>query len=232
MLSTQKQTFESFVRIRTFLDAHPAAGPLTYRSALAMFDDALRKFRAHATARSASGALRRAAEREQRELSVQLRDRHMRPLVTIARAQVGTGSATSLSSAFRLPNVKTPITRLLQAADGMLDVARQFEPMLIEQGLPEDFLAQFAGARDALQETTARRATIASELVAARTGLAVELRRARLAVARLDAVVRVAFEGDEKVLAAWSAMKRVQPSTRGAGSRTVGSDATEVLAAA
>lgn len=232
MQSTQKQTLESFVRIRTFLDAHPAKGPLTYHTALVMFDEALRNFRAHATTRSASRALRRAAERDQRELCVQLRDRYMRPILTIARAQIAPGVAAGLPAAFRLPNVRTPVTRLLQACDGMLDVARQFEPVLIEQGLPEDFLDQFAQARDALQAVTARRSTLASENVTARTGMAVELRRARLAVDRLDAVVRVAFEGDETVLAGWNAMKRVQGSTRGVVSRPVGDDATEALDAA
>ncbi|MBK7906184.1 MAG: hypothetical protein IPJ78_06405 [Gemmatimonadetes bacterium] len=110
----------------------------------------------------------------------------------------------------------------------MIEAARVFEAVLIEHGLPSDFLTRFRTDRDELERTCSRRATMTGSHVGARTGLQVELRRGRLAVDRLDAVVRVAFEGDEVVLATWRATKRVRQLPGGAGTqRPTGDDARE-----
>jgi hypothetical protein len=229
MFTSQKQVLESFVRIRAFIEAHPTSGPLTYRGAREMFDGALQQLRLHAATQVSGRALGRAAQRQQAELVAQLRDRYMRPIVTVARAQIAPGSDVRLPAALRLPKVSIGVTRMLQCCDGMISVARPFEAVLIEQGLPADILVQFARARDELAASCARRATFTSSHIAARAGIRVELHRARLAVDRLDAVVRVAFAGDEMVLATWRTVKRVHQLPGGAGNRAATGDEAPAL---
>ena len=210
MYAKQKQVLESFVRVRTFLEDHPATGWLTYRGARETLDEVLERAFTHAGTQLSGPALHRGESRRQRQLMQRMRDRHMRPIVTIARAQIEPNADVGFPAAFRMPKVRLGVTMLLQACDGMMESAVPFEAALIEQGLPSDFLARFREAREELDRTQARRAELTSSHVGARVGLAVELRRGRLAVDRLDAVVRVAFDGDEAVLAAWRSAKRVR----------------------
>ncbi len=60
MYATQKQVLESFVRVRAFLEAHPATGPLRYADAPATLDDARRRIRAYAGLQVSGRALSRA----------------------------------------------------------------------------------------------------------------------------------------------------------------------------
>lgn len=221
MYTRQQQVLESFVRVRAFLDAHPATGPLGYADARATLDDALPRIRAYAGVQVSGRALSSAELRRQAQLITRLRDRHMRPIVTIARAQIEPESDVRLPAALRMPRASWRVTKVLQASDGMLGAARPFEALFIAEGLPVDFLAQFRQTRDALERVVGVRAALIGTHVGARAGLPVQLRRARRAVDRLDAVVRVAFEGDEAVLATWRAAKRMHRRPGGAGTPDV-----------
>jgi hypothetical protein len=143
----------------------------------------------------------------------------MRPIVTTARAHIEPGADVRVPVALRMPNVPLSATRMLAACDGMIEAARQFEAVLVAEGLPVDFLAQFADARDALARGMERRATHVGTHIAARAGLKVQLRRGRLAVDRLDAIVRASFRGDEMTLAVWRGTKRVHQRPGGVGPR-------------
>jgi len=228
MHARQQQVVESFIRVRAFLEAHPATGELTYRGARETLDEVVDRFWVHAGSQISGRALDRGEVRAQAKLMTRLRDRHMRPIVTIARAQIEPHSDVRLPVAVRMPRGRPGVTKMLQACDGMIEAARVFEAALIEQGLPSDFLNRFRSERDELERTCARRATLTGSHVGARMGLQVQLRRGRLAVDRLDAVVRVTFEGDEGVLATWRAAKRVRQLPGGAGTqRPMGDDARE-----
>lgn len=210
MNAVQKQVIESFVRVRAFLEAHPVTGELTYGGAQETVDEVIDRFWVHAGTQVSGRALAHAELRHREQLTTRLRNRHMRPIVTIARAQVEPHSDVRLPVAVRMPKVRIGVTKMLQACDGMMEAARTFEAVLIENGLPSDFLSRFKSDRDELELTFARRATMTGTHVGAKKGLQVVLARGRLAVDRLDAVVRVAFEGDEVVLATWRATKRVR----------------------
>ncbi|MBL8996262.1 MAG: hypothetical protein JNL44_03005 [Gemmatimonadetes bacterium] len=210
MYARQKQVLESFVRVRTFLEDYPATGWLTYSGARETLDEVLQRAFAHAGTQVSGPALHRGESSRQRHLMGRIRDRHMRPIVTIARAQIEPGSDVGLPVALRMPKVRLGVTLLLQACDGMMAAAVPFAEALIAHGLPSDFLARFEEAREELDRTRSRRAELTQSHIGARAGLAAELRRGRRAVDRLDAVVRVAFEGDEVVLTAWRSAKRVR----------------------
>lgn len=209
MKSDQKQSLESFVRVRGFLDAHPVPGPLSYGDALVTLDDAMARIRTYAGTQLTGRDLGRGEVRRQQQLIQQLLDRHMRPIVTVAKAQIEPGSDVRMPAALRMPRNGIGVTRVLQASDGMIEAARPFEATLIAHGLPADFLARFTAARDALEQQSGGRVAHLTAHVAARAGLAVQFRRGRRAVARLDAIVRASFD-DEATLASWRAARRVR----------------------
>ena len=215
----QKQTMDSLWRVRSFLEAYPATGRLTYASAREMLDSVMQQLRAYAGAQITGRELSRAEQRRQADQLALLLDQHMRPLVTIARAQIAPESDVGLPAALRLPKVPIGPTRMLAACDGMIEAARQFEAVFVANGLPADFLAQFASARNDLERVAGGRATQVSTHVAARAGLQVQLRRGRRAVERLDAIVRASFRGNEVALTTWRGAKRVHQAP-GGGART------------
>lgn len=218
----QKQVMDSLLRVRAFVDAYPASGRLTYATAREMLDDVVQKLRAYAGAQITGRELSRAELRRQADQIAALYDQHMRPIVTIARSQIEPESDVGLPAALRLPRAPLGPTKVLAACDGMIEAARQFEAVFVANGLPADFLAQFATARNELERLASGRAMQVSTHVAARAGLQVQLRRGRRAVERLDAIVRAAFRGNEVALTTWRAAKRVHQAPGGAGSQATG----------
>jgi hypothetical protein len=230
MNAQQKQAIDSLVRIRAFMDANPMRGPIAHAVALATFDEALGQCRQHAATQLSARSLDRGAQRQQRDLKRRLRDHHMRPIVTIARSLVEPGDDASLPASFLLPRDGLSVTHMVQASDGMIAAARSYEARFIEQGLPEDFLAQFTRARDALVASAEERAELRGAQVGAGAGLRVALRRARLAINRLDAIVRSAYEGNDAVIGTWRRVKRVHLLAGTAGRGEVTEDASPVVA--
>ncbi|HVH40184.1 MAG TPA: hypothetical protein VM764_09175 [Gemmatimonadaceae bacterium] len=231
MIAQQQQVLESFVRVQAFLEEHPVSGPLNYVSARETLDGVVPRLREFAAEQLTGRALSRAEARLQRQLVRQLVDRHMRPIVSVARAQIEPDSDVRLPRAIRMPNPHLGVTKILQASDSMIEAARAFEAVLVANGLPADFLARFTAARDRLESVLGNRATLVGRHVGAREALRVHLRRGRRAVARLDAVVRASFDGDTVTLARWRVAKRVQRLAGGA-SRGTTPESVEVQQAA
>lgn len=224
MITRQKQSLESFVRVEAFVEGHPVAGPLSYDGPRETLADVVRRMREHAGAQLTGRELSQAELRLQEQLIRRLIDRHMRPIVAIARAQIEADSDVRMPAALRMPTSGFRATRMLQAADGMIEAARPFETVLIANGLPADFLARFTAARNELEGVLGGRAAHVGAHVAARKALEVQMRRGRRAVERIDAVVRASFDGDAVTLAAWRVAKRVH---RVSGGGTRGVDAVQ-----
>jgi hypothetical protein len=208
MIAQQKQKLQAFVRVQAFVGAHPVVGPLSYTGARETLDDVVRRLNEYAAAQITGRELSRGELRRQRQLTRQLIDRHMRPIVTVARAQVEPESDVRMA-AMRMPNSGIGVTKLLHACDSMIEAARRYEAVFVASGLPADFLARITTARNDLENGLGDRATLVGTHVGARTGLEVQMRRGRRAVDRLDAVVRAAFDSDPVVLARWRTAKRV-----------------------
>jgi len=128
----------------------PGVGALGYASARDMLDDVVQLLRTYAGAQHSGHDLSRAEVRRQADQIARLFDRHIRPIVTIARSQIAPESDAGLPSALRLPKANLGSTKVLAACDGMIEAARQFEAVFVANGLPANFLAQFQGARDTL----------------------------------------------------------------------------------
>jgi hypothetical protein len=77
MITQQKQSLESFVRVQAFTDVHPVPGPLTYAGARETLDEVVRRLREYAGAQITGRELSRGELRRQAQLVRQLIDRHM-----------------------------------------------------------------------------------------------------------------------------------------------------------
>ena len=219
METRQRQVVEAFQRVRTFLDEHPAKGTLSYTSALAMLDDVIEKVRSLASMEYRGREVSRAETRRQAEQLQVLVDEHIRPIVTIARAQIESQSDVGLPAGLRMPSLPLNPSKAVTVCDGMLEAARPHEVLFVANGLPADFLAQFANARNELERLTGGRATQVGAHKAARSGLPVQMVRGRRAVERVDAIVRASYRRDPGVLGAWRSAKRVQKTPGGVGTR-------------
>ncbi|MCC7001307.1 MAG: hypothetical protein IT357_04050 [Gemmatimonadaceae bacterium] len=227
MEKRQQQVVESYQRVRGFAGEHPAKGTLSYTSALAMLDDVLEKVRSLASMEYRGREVGRAEKRRQADQLRLLVDEHIRPIVTIARAQIEPQSDVGLPAGLRMPALPLNPSKAVTVCDGMLEAARPHEVLFVANGLPADFLEQFANARNELERLTGGHTTQVGAHKAARSLLPVQLVRGRRAVERLDAIVRASYRRDPGVLAAWRSAKRVQKTPGGAGSR-VESDETPV----
>lgn len=209
MVNQVKQSMDLFVRVLAFLVSHPVSGRWSYDDARKALEAAVARLFDLAGAQVGGQELSRAELRSQKQQVRRLVDEHMRPIVTIAQAQIAPHSDERLPAALRMPRFPTSMVKVLARCDGMIEAARPFEAVFVAHGLPEDFLAQFAAARESLQRSLGGRAALIGQHVAARAGLAEEVRRGRRAVARLDAIIRAAHGNDRAVLTAWRAVKRL-----------------------
>jgi hypothetical protein len=209
MNSQQELVMDSCARVRAFVQVNPATGHPGFEQAKAAFDEAMGRLRGYASLRISGRELGRAELRRRDQLIERLRLRHMRAIVTIARAQIEPNSDVRLPVALRMPRRPLSVARMLQACDAMIEAARPFEAVFVANGLPEDFLAQFRQARDELERAVDGRATLVGSRIGAGKGLEVQLVRARRAVDQLDAIYQAAFEGNEAVLVEWRRAKRI-----------------------
>jgi hypothetical protein len=217
----QKQVIESFVRVQAFLKANPAPPPATYAGPGQVLDEAVRQLRSFAGDQVYGQQFSAAEMRRQEQMMQRIIDRHMRPIVTTARAQIDVGSDVRLAAALKLPRSGVGVNKLLAAAEAMIQGAKQFEDVFITNGLPADFIAQFVAAVAELEQVLGSRGTLVGTHVGAKKGIYVMLRRGRRAVDRLDSTVRVAFEGNEVVLEKWRVAKRVQAIRGGSSSSPI-----------
>ncbi|MCE9603217.1 MAG: hypothetical protein K8S21_13520 [Gemmatimonadetes bacterium] len=230
MNARQNQVMDAFVRVQAFLDAHPATGTLTYGNARETLDEVLVRVRAFAGAQYEGRDGSRIALRRQEDWAAQLVEDFMRPIVTIARAQIGASSEVGLPDGLRLPKLPMGPTKLLARCDAMLAAARRYEAVFVAHGMPADFLVRFAAARNNLHRAVGARATQVVTHVTARTQLRAELVRGRRAVDRLDAIVRSSFRLEPALVNAWRMAKRVQlvPGARAGSGVGVGTAAATV----
>lgn len=215
----QQQVMDSLVRVSSFIEAHPPIGTVAYATSRDMLEQVVQRLREHASAQRVGLDLSRAEVRRQSDQISLLFDQFIRPIVEIAKSQIEPRSDVGLPAGLRMPQASKGPTQVLAACDGMIEAARPFEALLIANGCPADFLAQFTAARNTLAQLMRDRATHVVRHTMARAGLRTELVRGRRAVGRLDALVRASFRGDATKLAAWRMAKRVHLQSGGAGAR-------------
>lgn len=148
---------------------------------------------------------------KQRALRAALRMTHMRPIAEVARQKL---SDVPEFSALTMPPLGATSTQLVTHATAMRDAAAVHEQVFRDMGLPDDFLAAFKAAADALTASVDRRNDEAGRRAGATAGLSALEKRAASVIRLLDAIVRPKLGSDAALIREWEAAKRI-PRKRG-----------------
>jgi hypothetical protein len=208
MQGRQKQIIEAYQRVQDFLATYPAPAPASYAGPKQVLDDVVARLTSHSSAQVSGHQLSRSELKRQKALERNLRDRHMRPIVRIARMAIE--PEPGIAEKLTMPPTSVGFLKLIAAAQAMRQAAAPYQATFVQNGLPENFLEQFAESETALSNAVVLRGRNIGTKAGAGAGLALQLSRGRKAVEALDSIVIIAFNADPVVLAAWRVAKRVK----------------------
>src|SRR5947207_337583 len=197
-----------YLRVKAFLIGNPAPAPAAYAEQQQVLDDVVAQLTGHSTSQASGGHLSQAEIKKQESLIRALRVDHLRPIVTIAKANVE--DHPGIEKALRMPAGGLSVTRLLTEANAIHDAAMLYPPVFVKNGRPENFLDQLGAAIEAVRNSTVSKGTLVGRKAGAKMGIAQELRRGRKALNVLDAIVRSAFAGNDVVLREWEVAKKLR----------------------
>jgi hypothetical protein len=207
MHSQQIRKFDMLRRVQQFLDG--SAGALSVVNATAArkeLDGIVQAMAANEVAQATStlNAKRQTATLE--ELRRALYKDHMRPVATIAAAQL---RAVPGYKALVLPPVRVKDAVLVQAAVAMAEAAREHAEVFVDNGCPADFADALVAAAAAVRQVIDARAKHIGGKAEARDGLKASADRAQAVVRLLDARVKTLLKDDPQALAGWRSAKRI-----------------------
>jgi len=208
MLGRQTKLVEAFQRTAQFVKTHVPPNANGMYAVLgrelelavseleqAAADQALGQRRSQATTRAVYASVKR------------LRDWHLKPLATIARALAE--DEPGIASAVRMPRRRIGVTRLSAEALAMREAASRYEQLFVANGRDLDFLSQLDAAIEKMEESFIEQARAVGTQVGATAAVAQGIRRARRLVMLLECQILPGYEEDDVALAEWRAAKRV-----------------------
>ena len=206
MEARQQQVIGMIGRVQSFLVVHTAIQPSSYAVAKGVLDEVVKELRAYAAAQVAGVSLNQAQFAAAEKAAKRLIDGHIRPIVTIGQALAKEGEAVPR---LKMPRTGTTFLALKTFADGLAGSLESYAAIFAANGCPSDFITELRGATAELDSAIGGQATQKGAKIGATKGLQVQLRRARATVKRLDAVVRMAYAGNDVVLEKWRFAKRI-----------------------
>jgi hypothetical protein len=233
MNQEQQRKADSLRRVQDFIGANAeAVGALKDSEGSKQLNDAVDALINHGGNQAATDLALAGGISLQRALEAELRNSHMQPLATFARAKLR--GAPDFAALVKSGRGLGP-AQLVRAARAMATAAASQLDALTRAGFPADTITQLGAAAAALENAITERANAKVRRVGSTKGIREELLKGREAVAMLNAVVSKQFAGDKTFLAAWRAAHRVTAKLgvgRGAASAPVPAPVTVVAPAA
>ncbi len=137
-----------------------------------------------------------------------LRDRHMRPIVNIARARL-LNIVLPMMTQFDVPHARTSDAKLLSAARSLAEAARPWRATFTGEGLPDRFVEQLETTTEALQTAIVERAGERLELRRATMAVRSLCAAGRQAIMALGAMIESQVYGNAPVIGEWEIAVRV-----------------------
>lgn len=217
MNSYQERVYQSLRRVPGWFAANPqyvSANPALGTQVEAL-DGILGRLSAHVIAQDTKHAQSLLISQDETEKRHELVSHHMTPIAQVARALRGTVPGIGVLVSPK-GNLSTP--EIISAATAMAEKAETYKDVLVESGLPADFIEQLQQAAAALKASLDGRGLARASWVAATRGVGSELALGRRIVAIIDAVITRSIRSDAPKLAEWEQLKRVtlKGSVRGA----------------
>ena len=207
MDAKQKRAIEMFARVDSYITGHPAPVGTSFDPAAQNLSDVVARLGGGAAGQSQGKRQTQATGRKLEAQVRSLRGNHLRPIVTIAKANVE--GHPGIERAVRLPPNSLSVTKLLAEAQAIHDAAALYPPVFVDNGRPADFLEQLQGAIDAIRTSTLDRGRNLGLQVGSRAGIDQQIRRGRRVLNVLDALVRSAFGNDDRAMAEWALARRL-----------------------
>ena len=172
----------------------------------------------HATAQDTQFAQSKLISKDETEKRLEVLRHKMAPIAQVGRALIGTVPGIGVLT---LPKANTSAAKIVTAAEVMAEKAGIYKDVLVENGLPADFIEQLKQAAATLKASIDGRGLARASMVAATRGVKSEVALGRRVVAILDAVVTGLIRSNPAKLAEWQQLKRVTVKT-GAVRRPLG----------
>ena len=201
----------AFRRSTNYVDARRAltSAPTSEAHALVRLNDALKgvdtRLVARATAQDTSTSNSRTISQDEDVLRGELIDHHLRTIVKVAHGLKGDVPGIGV-----LGMVKTNAGKphLIEAATAFARKAEVYAPVLVEHGLPADFIGQLDGAIDAFRKSVDARGSSRADLRGATRGVSEEIALGRKILSMMDGVLTRMLRGQPDQLDAWRHAKR------------------------
>lgn len=142
-----------------------------------------------------------------KQLRRELQQNHLMPIATMARNVVTI--TPELEVALRVPRPTADDAKLLASANAIAKIGEAHKEVLVQHGLPANFVEELQAAAVALQAASDERRQTTSRRVGATKSIAVELKTGRLVVQALDIAFTRVLRGKPGLLAEWQNTKRV-----------------------
>lgn len=209
MDTKQKEVLDRLARMQRFLDQHRCALIVVNKSqARAALDELLRSVEQHEIAQHLAEQRRRGKTTERIALRRQLRCGHLQPIVTVGRVR---GAAVPSLAPLRMPKSKIPDATLVTAALSMAMVAGERDGLVLDEGLPADFVDRLLAATESLRAAASQHAESRNQAMVANRELAALVKRGRGLARVLDTLVLAKVEGNARLTALWKMATAVQP---------------------
>ena len=144
----------------------------------------------------------------------QLRRKHLRPIIRIARARL---ASTPELASLELPPLKGSSAALAQIAKSVRDAVEPKKRLFIDAGLAPDFLEQLTAAADAVVAAIGNKGFSRGNRMNATTTISREVRSATRELDILDSMVRAHLDLGEPLITEWKdACRVIRRAARGA----------------
>ena len=208
MNNYQERVVESFRRVEGWFAANPeyVTGNPALGKQVQALSDIITQVSGHATAQNTQRAQTLLISKDETEKRREVLVHQMTPIAKVARALVGNVPGIGVLS---LPKGNIKTSELITAATAMAEKAEIYKDVLLESGLPTDFIDRLKTASAALKGSIDGRGLARASRVAATQGVQSELALGRRIVSILDAVVTGLIRSEPVKLAEWQQLKRV-----------------------
>ena len=136
-----------------------------------------------------------------------LRQHHLVPIAAMARSVVTI--TPELAVALRVPEPKADVEKVLASASAIAQIGDANREVLVEHGLPAQFVEELRTGAATLQAALDERRSVKSRRVGATKAIGAELKTGRLVVLALDIAFTRVLRARPGLLAEWRNTKRV-----------------------
>lgn len=208
MQSIFARTLDAGRRVQGFLDSHIAELGTTVSTSLrAMFDDAVTRLTGFQVEQATEEGTARGETINQATLREELYQRFM--------VHIGRTAKIELRTSPEFVNLVVPAIEVrkidfLSTANKFAAAAAKHEPLLVQQGMPVDFLLQLHAAILQVSASADARERSVVRRIAATEGSVVVSKAVREKIGQLDGLIRPALKANGPLLAEWQACKRIR----------------------